>query len=136
MTLDTRPCDFPSCNRKCRRPGNKARGEAFASKKVLSRRPPQKPFAAMSSLAPSSVIAEAPLRVSPNSGCKVGSLQASLQTSDRQPPHHVPLWVGLPCLPTKQCFTTLREPSTCPAEVHLLSEEQVHQALQRSEACN
>ncbi len=31
---------------------------------ALSKRPPQKPFAAMSSLAPSSLIAEAPLSVS------------------------------------------------------------------------
>ena len=56
------------------------------SKKVLSRRPPQKPFAAMSNLALSSIIAEAPLTVSPKSGCKVGSMQTSLQTSDNQPP--------------------------------------------------
>ncbi len=36
----------------------------LTSKYALSRRPPQKPFAAMSSLAPSSLIAEAPLSVS------------------------------------------------------------------------
>ena len=47
---------------------------------------PQKPFAAMSNLAPSSVIAEAPVRVSPVMGCKVGSMQMSVQTSDRQLP--------------------------------------------------
>ena len=40
----------------------------------------------MSSLAPSSVIAEAPVRVSPESGCRVGSMQTSLHTSNSQPP--------------------------------------------------
>ncbi len=42
-----------------------ARGlKTLTSKYALSKRPPKKPFAAMSSLAPSSLIAEAPLSVS------------------------------------------------------------------------
>ncbi len=36
----------------------------LTSKYALSKRPPQKPFAAMSNLAPSSLMAEAPLSVS------------------------------------------------------------------------
>ena len=47
---------------------------------------PQNPFTAMSSLAPSSVIAEEPVRVSPVIGCNAGSIQTSLQTSDSQLP--------------------------------------------------
>ena len=47
--------------------------------------PPQKPLAAMSSLAPSSVIIEALLKISPIIGCNGGSMQTSVQTSDSQP---------------------------------------------------
>ena len=39
-----------------------------------------------SSLAPSPVIAEAPLRISPVIGCSVGSIEILLQTSDNQLP--------------------------------------------------
>ena len=50
---------------------------------------PQKPFAAMSSLAPSSVIAETPVKVSPVMDCKVGSMQTLSQISDSQLPYRV-----------------------------------------------
>ena len=84
---DLRSLMFPVCTGKALLTIGGASGlKTRTSKKVLSRRPPQKPFAAMSSLAPSSIIAEAPLRVSPESGCKVGSMQTSLKTSDNQPP--------------------------------------------------
>ena len=44
----------------------------------------QSPFAAMSSLAPSCVLADAPERCSPVMGCRCGSMQTSLHTSDRR----------------------------------------------------
>ena len=52
------------------------------SKKARSKGPPQKPFAATSSLAPSSVMAEAPESASPVMGCSVGSMDTLLQTSE------------------------------------------------------
>ena len=45
-----------------------------------------KAIGGMSNLAPSVVNAEAPLRVSPVMGCRVGSMQTSLQTSESQLP--------------------------------------------------
>ena len=47
-----------------------------------SKGPPQKPLAATSSLAPSSVMAEAPESASPVMGCSVGSMDTLLQTSE------------------------------------------------------
>ena len=49
----------------------------LTSKKALSERPPQTPFAAMSSLAPSSEIAVAFESTSPVIGCRVGSTHTS-----------------------------------------------------------
>ena len=46
-------------------------------KKARSWRPPQNPLAALSNLAPSSVMVEAPERRSPVTGCKVDSMQRS-----------------------------------------------------------
>ena len=64
---------------------------AWGLKTFTSKRPPQKPLAATSSLAPSSVIAEAPESASPESaspvsaspviGCKVGSMHTLWYTS-------------------------------------------------------
>ena len=51
-------------------------------KTFTSKRSPQKPLAATSSLASSSVIAEAPESASPVIGCKVGSMHTSWYTSD------------------------------------------------------
>ncbi len=48
--------------------------------------PPQKPFAAISSLAPFSLIAEAPLSISSVIGWSGGSMLTSLHTSDIQLP--------------------------------------------------
>ena len=47
------------------------------SKKARLWRPSQNPLAAISNLAPSSVMAEAPERGSPVTGCRVGSMQTS-----------------------------------------------------------
>ena len=47
------------------------------SKKAHSWRPPQNLLAAISNLAPSSMMAEAPERGSPVTGCRVGSMQTS-----------------------------------------------------------
>ena len=55
---------------------------AWGLKTSTSKQPPQKPVAATSSLAPSSVIAEAPESASPAIGCKVGSMHTSWYTSD------------------------------------------------------
>ena len=52
------------------------------SKKARSKRPPQKPLAATSSLASSSAIAEAPESASLVIGCKVGLMHTSWHTSD------------------------------------------------------
>ena len=60
--------------------------KTLTSKNALSYRPPQKPLAAICSLAPSSVTAEAPVMGSPVIGCSVGSMQTSLHTSDSQHP--------------------------------------------------
>ena len=46
------------------------------------RRLPQKPLVRMSSRAPSSTLADAPVRVSPLIGCKCGSVETLWQTSD------------------------------------------------------
>ena len=46
----------------------------LTSKKVRSKRPLQNQLVAMSSLAPSFVMAEVPERASPVIGCKVGSM--------------------------------------------------------------
>ena len=46
----------------------------LTSKNVFSKWQPQKPSAAMSDLAPMSVMAEASLKVSLVTGCKVGSI--------------------------------------------------------------
>ena len=47
--------------------------KTLTSKKVRSYRPPQSPFAAMSSLAPSCVLADAPERCLPVMDCRCGS---------------------------------------------------------------
>ena len=60
----------------------KLRGlKTHTSKKAHSKRPPQKPLAATSSLAPSFVMAQVPERASPVIGCKVGSMHTLWQTS-------------------------------------------------------
>ena len=46
-------------------------------RKVLSKRPPQNPFTAMSSLAPSAVLEVALVRASPVSSCRLGSIMTS-----------------------------------------------------------
>ena len=58
--------------------------KTLTSKKVRSYRPLQSLFAAISSLAPSCVLADAPERGSPVMGCRCGSMQTSLHTSDRR----------------------------------------------------
>ena len=53
-------------------------------KNARSKRPPQKPLAATSSLAPSSVMAEAPVSNSPVTGWRDGSMDTLWQTSDNK----------------------------------------------------
>ena len=53
----------------------------LTSKKVLSKVPPQNPFAAMSSRAPSWRLAEAPVKVLFDTGCNPGSIHTSWHTS-------------------------------------------------------
>ena len=48
--------------------------KTLTSKNVFSKWPPQKPSGAMSDLAPMSVMAEASLKVSLITGCRVGSI--------------------------------------------------------------
>ena len=54
----------------------------LTSKNVFSKWPPQKPSAAMSDLAPMSVMVEASLKVSLVTGCRVGSMVTLRHTSD------------------------------------------------------
>ena len=56
----------------------------LTSKYVFSKRPPQNPLTAMSSLAPSVLTEVAPFRTSPVSGCRSGSTRTSWQTSVRR----------------------------------------------------
>ena len=53
----------------------------LTSRKVLSKRPPQNPLTAMSSLAPSAVIEVDLVMVSPVSGCRSGSVLTSWHIS-------------------------------------------------------
>ena len=56
--------------------------KTLTSKYVRSRRPPHNPFAAISKCAPSWVLAEVADKCSPEIGCRCGSVQTSLHTSD------------------------------------------------------
>ena len=56
----------------------------LTSKYVFSNRLTQKPMAAMSRRVPSCLLDEAPVRISPVTGCSSDSVQTSLQTSVRR----------------------------------------------------
>ena len=56
--------------------------KTWTPKNACSKRPPQKPSAATSYLAPPSLIAEAPERASPVIDCSGGSMHTSWHTSD------------------------------------------------------
>ena len=87
-------------------------GRIFTSRKVLSNRPPQNSFTAMSSLALSALL-EAPLvRVSPASGCRLDSIMMSWHTWVSRPAvtSRIPLWrmMGKPPLRQKRASSTVK----------------------------
>lgn len=85
----------------------------LTSRKVLSKRPPQNPFTAMSSLAPSAVLEVALVRASPVSGCRLGSIITSWHTSvsTEAVTSRISLWwmVGKPPLGQERTCSTVKE---------------------------
>ena len=91
--------------------------KTLTSRKDLSKRPPQRPLTAISSLAPSVLIEEALARTSPESGCRSGSTRTSWQTSVSivAVTSRISLWrmIGKPPLGHERtCSTVKEEPHT------------------------